>query len=130
MDFPDVTIDDDCQLRILNPEVHERSTGLAEECQLLVSKVREFQTIMATINSEMNRLAKDTERQKLKAIGRRMKLEHHSSEDALRREEAILMSRIESKEKEREEFSSYTASLGKAEREQLEEIEKLEGRGA
>jgi len=85
---------------------------------------------MATINSEMNRLAKDTERQKLKAIGRRMKLEHHSSEDALRREEAILMSRIESKEKEREEFSSYTASLGKAEREQLEEIEKLEGRGA
>ena len=34
---PNVTFDDDCNLRILNPELRERSTHLADECKLLVS---------------------------------------------------------------------------------------------
>ena len=72
----------------------------------------------------MNKLAKETERGKLKSIGQRMKLESSSSEDAVRREEAMLLSKIEAKEKE--EFARYIASLERANGEQLVEIEKLE----
>mmetsp|Transcript_28502 Transcript_28502/g.68600 ORF Transcript_28502/g.68600 Transcript_28502/m.68600 type:complete len:131 (+) Transcript_28502:116-508(+) len=120
-----ITIDDECQLRIIRPEVHGRSTSLIEECQLLVSKIKEFQAIVAHIHSEMNRLADSREREKLKAIGRRVKLEHNS-EDALRREEELLLSKIKAKENEMGEFSSYLASLEHAEGEQMVEIEKLE----
>ena len=82
---------------------------------------------MATIHSEMNRLAKDTHRQRLKAIGQRLKLDNTtSSEEGLLREEELVQSRIETKEEEMEEFTSYLASLENAEREQLAEIENLE----
>ena len=37
MDLPDVTIDDQNKIHILNSDVRERSTSLVEECQLLVS---------------------------------------------------------------------------------------------
>ncbi|KAL7553968.1 hypothetical protein ACHAWF_017326 [Thalassiosira exigua] len=128
MELPEVTIDDEGQLRILNPDVRKRSASLVEECQLLVSKVKEFQSVMASLQSGMDRLAKDTERQKLKAIGRRIKLDA-SSEAARREEEEAMLAKIQAKEREMEEFASYMASLKSAQREQLAEIEKLRGRG-
>ena len=158
-EFPTVSIDDQLQLRVLDPEVRERSAGFVDDCQLLVSsecqwtttliegitctyplsspqsfqsvtEVKEFETVMSSINATKERLASDVERQRLRAIGRRVKLNQdssssESSEDALRREEAMLLERIEAKEGEMEEFSSYLDSLERAEREQMAEIDKL-----
>jgi hypothetical protein len=140
MDEPHVTIDDEFQLRVLDPEVHERSTRLVADCELFVSstcsssrcsfldssyavlsspstkarrkspslssppppslsphhthvapprhvifnypphkrakqEVREFQAIVESIHADMHRMAKKTERQRLKAIGKRILLE-------------------------------------------------------
>ena len=158
--LPAVTIDDGddgCQVRVLPPEVRERSTKIVEECQLFVSskshrilllnphisishdpsqsttpfasflrhnhrkEVKEFQDIVTNIQSQMKRLAKNTERQKLKAIGRRVRLENNSED-----EEELLHSKIKAKEHELQEFDHYIASLERAEGEQLAEIEKLE----
>ncbi len=143
MDDPCIAIDAEFQLRILNPEVHERSTRLVADCELFVSstyslhmsvvsafpreislaqfphyhtppslplslsamptrrspamlsichmntrnkEVREFQAIVNTIHANMNRMVKNAERQRLKAIGKRIILEkrRNSNEDALR----------------------------------------------
>ena len=165
MDFPEVTIDDECELRLLPPGARGRSTGRVEQCQLLVSSVyvvacrklmrnlkermfclshkshlathtlqcpntemREFQTTMASLHSDMRRLAKDTERQKLKAIGRRARLEHYSSQEALRKEEALLLSKVADREKDMADLCSYEQSLERAEAEQLAELEKSKAR--
>lgn len=36
MGEPRVTIDDEFQLRVLDPEVHERSTRLVADCELFI----------------------------------------------------------------------------------------------
>ncbi|KAL3775981.1 hypothetical protein ACHAW5_002251 [Stephanodiscus triporus] len=86
MGEPLVTIDDEFQLRVLDPEVHERSTRLVADCELFVLKVQEFQAIVESIHADMNRMAKNTERHRLKAIGKRLIREqrHSSNENALR----------------------------------------------
>ena len=149
---PNVTFDDDCNLRILNPELRERSTHLADECKLLVSskwkwmfncsyksshvphltlpispstEVKEFQSLVASIDTEMNRLLNSKERKKLNATATRLKLEQNST-NRDGEEKELLVSKIEARKKEMEEFSSYIASLEEAERSQLAEIEKLE----
>lgn len=74
----------------------------------------------------------DVERQKLKAIGQRFKLQQGTaSKDSLRREEADLHSRIQAKEREMKEFESYLISLEAAEGEQLKRLKevKILGRG-
>lgn len=150
MDEPVISIDAEFQLRILNPEVQERSTRLVADCELFVSstyslhyavhssirglslpfhgkfpslislttipplpptlslsamptrrsptmlsichmntrnkEVREFQAIVKTIHANMDRMVKNADRQRLKAIGKRIILEkrRNSNEDALR----------------------------------------------
>ena len=150
---PNVTFDDDCNLRVLHPELRERSTHLADECKLLVSskwkwmfscsyksshsqtyppplpislhtEVKEFQSLVASIDTEMNRLSNSKERKKLNATATRLKLEQNSNRGG--EEKELLVSKIEAKKKEMEEFTSYIASLEEAERSQLAEIEKLE----
>ena len=62
----------------------------------------------------MRELADSAERQKLKAIGQRMKLQYCNSKEAFHREEVLLRSRIEAKEKEFERNKSYLADLERA----------------
>ena len=70
----------------------------------------------------MNRLAKDAARHKRKAIN-----QPRPDDESLGQEGKMLLSKIEAKEKEREEFASYMASLKRAVDEQMAEIAKLDG---
>ena len=88
------------------------------------TEVKEFQSLVASIDTEMNRLSNSKERKRLNATATRLKLEQNSSTDGEERE--LLVSKIEARKKEMEEFTSYIASLEEAERSQLAEIEKLE----
>jgi hypothetical protein len=69
-----VIVDDEGRLTLVNPETRKRSTILADECASFVSKIREFQCLSSTIMANM-KAAENTERQKLKALGLRNKLE-------------------------------------------------------
>ena len=72
----------------------------------------------------MNRLSNSKERKKLNATATKLKLEQNSNRGG--EEKELLVSKIEAKKKEMEEFTSYIASLEEAERSQVAEIEKLE----
>ena len=89
------------------------------------TEVKEFQSLVASIDTEMNRLSNSKERKKLNATATRLKLEQNSNRGG-GEEKELLVSKIEARKKEMEEFTSYIASLEEAERSQLAEIEKLE----
>lgn len=77
---------------------------------------------MSSIHTEMNRLAKDTERHKREAIN-----QPRPDDESLGKEGKMLLSKIEAKEREKDEFASYMASLKQAVDEQMAEIAKLDG---
>lgn len=70
---------------------------------------------------EMGRVVENTDHQKMKAIGRRIKLD--GEPDSRKREEAILLSKIEDKERELDRHQAHIESLIRAEADQLLEIE-------
>ena len=72
----------------------------------------------------MNRLSNSKEEQKINADATKLKLEQYSNRGG--EEKELLVSKIEAKKKEMDEFTSYIASLEEAEASQLAEIEKLE----
>ncbi|XP_023700731.1 intraflagellar transport protein 20 homolog isoform X2 [Paramormyrops kingsleyae] len=63
--------DDFNKLRVLEPEVGQRSTELKEECKDFVDKIGQFQKIVGGLIDHVDMLAREAEREKMKAIGAR-----------------------------------------------------------
>ncbi|KAM5180769.1 intraflagellar transport protein 20 homolog [Mantella aurantiaca] len=59
------------KLRILDPDVSQQTTELKEECREFVDKIGDFQKIVGGLIDIVDQLAKETENEKMKAIGAR-----------------------------------------------------------
>ncbi|XP_076832982.1 intraflagellar transport protein 20 homolog isoform X1 [Brachyhypopomus gauderio] len=59
------------KLRILEPDVGQKTTELKEECKDFVDKIGQFQKIVGGLIEMVDELSKEAETEKLKAIGAR-----------------------------------------------------------
>ncbi|XP_075710328.1 intraflagellar transport protein 20 homolog isoform X4 [Rhinoderma darwinii] len=59
------------KIRILDPDVSQQTTELKEECREFVEKIDDFQKIVGGLIELVDQLAKETESEKMKAIGAR-----------------------------------------------------------
>ncbi|XP_066455735.1 intraflagellar transport protein 20 homolog isoform X2 [Eleutherodactylus coqui] len=59
------------KLRILDPDVSQQTTELKDECREFVEKIDDFQKIVGGLIELVDQLAKETENEKMKAIGAR-----------------------------------------------------------
>ncbi|KAI8504982.1 Intraflagellar transport protein 20 [Branchiostoma belcheri] len=62
------------KIRVLDPEVSTTTTELKEECKDFVDKIAEFQKIVGSFIEMVDKLAKEVEKEKMKAIGNRNQL--------------------------------------------------------
>nr|KAG5700358.1 hypothetical protein BaRGS_029610 [Batillaria attramentaria] len=59
------------KIRVLEPEVAQQTRELKEECKDFVGKIGEFQKIVGTFIEMVDNVAKEVEKEKMKAIGAR-----------------------------------------------------------
>lgn len=59
------------KLRVLDPEVTQQTIELKEECKDFVDKIGQFQKIVGDLIELLDQLAKEAEKEKMKAIGAR-----------------------------------------------------------
>ncbi|ESO95305.1 hypothetical protein LOTGIDRAFT_188589 [Lottia gigantea] len=59
------------KIRVLEPEVSQQTTELKEECKDFVEKIGDFQKIVGTFIGVVDNVAKEVEKEKMKAIGAR-----------------------------------------------------------
>lgn len=69
-----ISFDDECQIRVLDPEQFKHSEMLEEECRGFVDKIREFNTSVHTIVEVLHENAARIDKEKLRAIGQRNKV--------------------------------------------------------
>jgi len=59
------------KIRVLEPEVATQTSELKEECKEFLDKMTEFQKIVGTFIALTDNVAKEVEKEKMKAIGSR-----------------------------------------------------------
>nr|XP_046245270.1 intraflagellar transport protein 20 homolog isoform X2 [Scatophagus argus] len=59
------------KLRVLDPDVSQKTSELKEECKEFVDKIGQFQKIVGGLIELVDELAKEAETEKMKAIGAR-----------------------------------------------------------
>lgn len=69
-----ISFDDECRIRVLDPEQFKHSETLEEECRGFVDKIREFNTSVHTIVEVLHENAARIDKEKLRAIGQRNKV--------------------------------------------------------
>lgn len=69
-----ISFDDDCQIRVLDPEQFKHSERLEKECKGFVDKIRDFNSAVHAIVEVLHENAERIEKQKLRAIGQRNKV--------------------------------------------------------
>lgn len=85
--------------------------------------MREFREVTSTLTANTSTIAEDTERQKLRTIGLRMKLDDMQRDT--QKATSILQSRIKEKEKELDRYQTQLESLLRTDAYQRNEIIKL-----
>lgn len=69
-----ISFDDECRIRVLEPEQFKHSETLEEECRGFVDKIQEFNSSVHTIVQVLHENAARIDKEKLKAIGQRNKV--------------------------------------------------------
>lgn len=69
-----ISFDDECRIRVLDPEQFKHSETLEEECRGFVDKIREFNTSVHTVVEVLQENAARIDKEKLRAIGQRNKV--------------------------------------------------------
>ncbi|XP_054901625.1 intraflagellar transport protein 20 homolog isoform X2 [Poeciliopsis prolifica] len=59
------------KLRVLEPDVSQKTSELKEECKEFVDKIGQFQKIVGGLIEMVDELAKEAETEKMRAIGAR-----------------------------------------------------------
>lgn len=70
-----ISFDDECRIRVLDPEQFKHSETLEQECSGFVDKIRKFNTSVHTIVEVLHENAARIDKEKLKAIGQRNKVQ-------------------------------------------------------
>lgn len=69
-----ISFDDECRIRVLDPEQFKHSESLEEECRGFVDKIQEFNSSVYNIVQVLHENAARIDKEKLKAIGQRNKV--------------------------------------------------------
>uniref|UniRef100_A0A8C5LVH6 Intraflagellar transport 20 n=1 Tax=Leptobrachium leishanense TaxID=445787 RepID=A0A8C5LVH6_9ANUR len=111
------------KLRILDPEVSQQTTELKEECRDFVDKIDQFQKIVGGLIDLVDQLAKETENEKMKAIGARNLLRSIAKQREAQQQQLYAL--IAEKKMQLERYRIEYDALCKVEAEQNEFIDKF-----
>ncbi|XP_798031.3 intraflagellar transport protein 20 homolog [Strongylocentrotus purpuratus] len=115
--------DDLNKIRVLEPEIQNQTTELKEECKDFVDKIGDFQDIVGGFIDKVDQLAKEVEKEKMKAIGSRNLLKSISKQREAQQQQ--LQALIAEKKTQLERYRIQYAALQKEEAEQNEFIEQF-----
>ncbi|XP_063812110.1 intraflagellar transport protein 20 homolog [Pseudophryne corroboree] len=111
------------KLRILDPEVSQQTVELKEECKEFVDKIGDFQRIVGGLIDLVDQLAKETENEKMKAIGARNLLKSIAKQREAQQQQ--LHALIAEKKMQLERYRIEYDALCKVEAEQNEFIDQF-----
>ncbi|CAM4553235.1 intraflagellar transport protein 20 homolog [Siphateles boraxobius] len=111
------------KLRVLEPDVSQKTTELKEECEDFVDKIGQFQKIVGGLIELVDELAKEAETEKMKAIGARNLLK--SVEKQREAQQQQLQALIAEKKMQLERYRIEYEALQKVEAEQNEFIDQF-----
>ncbi|KAM4796515.1 intraflagellar transport protein 20 homolog [Rhinophrynus dorsalis] len=111
------------KLRILDPDVSQQTTELKEECRDFVDKIDHFQKIVGGLIDLVDQLAKETENEKMKAIGARNLLKSIAKQREAQQQQLYAL--IAEKKMQLERYRIEYEALCKVEAEQNEFIDQF-----
>ena len=120
---PSITFDEDCKIRVLDAETFKQTQSLAQEANNFVNKIDEFKATVHSLVEVLGGHADKIEKQKLKAIGQRNKVE--SEQENRVRQKRLLTALLAEKEAELQRYDAQYESLRKVDQDQRTMIEKL-----
>ncbi|KAI1903648.1 hypothetical protein AGOR_G00029360 [Albula goreensis] len=115
--------DDLNKLRVLDPDVSQKTTELKEECKEFVEKINQFQKIVGGLIELVDELAKEAETEKMKAIGARNLLKSVAKQREA--QQMQLQALIAEKKMQLERYRIEHEALCKVEAEQNEFIDQF-----
>ncbi|KAG7483634.1 hypothetical protein MATL_G00040490 [Megalops atlanticus] len=115
--------DDLNKLRVLEPDVCQKTTELKEECKEFVEKIAQFQKIVGGLIELVDELAKEAETEKMKAIGARNLLKSVAKQREA--QQLQLQALIAEKKMQLERYRIEYEALSKVEAEQNEFIDQF-----
>ena len=118
-----IFFNDVSKLCVLEPEVNQQTLELKTECKDFVEKISEFQNIVGGFISLVDGLAKDVEKEKMKAIGARNSLKSMTKQREAQQQQ--LRALIAEKQTQLERFKLQYELLLKQEAEQNDFIEQF-----
>ncbi|ETI36814.1 hypothetical protein F441_16937 [Phytophthora nicotianae CJ01A1] len=121
--LPSICFDDDCQVRVLDKENITHTQELEQESNQFATKLEEFHAIVKGVLEVMEGQAKRIEREKLKAIGQRNRVD--SEVENRNRQKQMLELLIKEKKTELERYNLQYQSLTKIADEQQLLMDKL-----
>ncbi|NP_001087895.1 intraflagellar transport protein 20 homolog B isoform X1 [Xenopus laevis] len=111
------------KLRILDPDVSQQTTELKEECRDFVDKIGHFQKVVGGLIELVDELAKETENEKMKAIGARNLLKSIAKQREAQQQQLYAL--IAEKKMQLERYRIEYDALCKVEAEQHEFIDQF-----
>ncbi|KAK1157490.1 intraflagellar transport protein 20-like protein [Huso huso] len=111
------------KLRVLDPEVGQKTTDLKEECKEFVEKISQFQKIVGGLIELVDELAQEAETEKMKAIGARNLLKSVAKQREAQQQQ--LQALIAEKKMQLERYRIEYEALSKVEAEQNEFIDQF-----
>ncbi len=123
-DLPEITFDAACQVRCLPDADLQHTQTLSTECSAFTSQLSEFRSKVSDVVSGLSKEGGRVEREKLKAIGVRNRVEGEK-EERFREAKALEGALAEAKMR-LERHTQQLMSLEKVEAEQLAILEKLQ----
>ncbi|KAI8806444.1 intraflagellar transport protein 20 [Cladochytrium replicatum] len=121
-----ISFDEFSKIRILEPAHFEASENLKEECREFTNKLNEFHGIIQSLLQILLEKSKQIEREKLKAIGYRNKVENEV--DKRKARAAQLSWIIKEKQAELDRLNLQAESLERVRLDQMSMIENLSGK--
>ncbi|CAM9767424.1 unnamed protein product [Ascophyllum nodosum] len=118
-----ISFDDQCRIRVLDPEQFKHSETLEEECRGFVEKIREFNNSVHRIVQVLQENAARIEKEKLRAIGQRNKVEGEL--EYRMRQKVALQTMLKENMVELDRHNLQYQSLLRVESKQLALIERL-----
>ncbi|KAL3856556.1 hypothetical protein ACJMK2_011292 [Sinanodonta woodiana] len=111
------------KIRVLEPEVSTQTNELKEECKEFVDKIGNFQKIVGQFIEVVDNVAKEVEKEKMKAIGSRNMLKSIAKQREAQQQQ--LQALITEKKMQLERLRIQYEALQKEESEQNEFIEQF-----
>lgn len=118
-----IYFDEMSKVRVLEPEVSQQTEELKSECKNFVDKISDFQNIVGSFIEMVDTLAKEVEKEKMKAIGSRNVLKSVAKQRETQQQQ--LRALIAEKQTQLERFRFQYDILLKQEAEQNDFIEQF-----